>query len=431
MGCAEDDGDEHRPAVETPGRGHGDDVRPARRSIEVLLGHEGITSLHPFQSELRDLAAKSPAHDVLLEAPTGSGKTVAFLLVAFDDLARTGAPVGPPAIVVITPTRELAQQADRVIRPLARGLDRRVALLQGGVAFDPQLRNLARGADVVVATPGRLRDMVERGQVDLGGVGTVVIDEADRLADLGFADDVIEILAFVPPGARTLLVSATLDGPVRTLVRTLRSNPITLRVRGEPGQAPEGLGRGSAETPHFRVEITRERLRADLGRLLDAADRSLVFVRTRHAADRWGAWIGEDGRDAVVLHGALTTAARRAAIDAIRLGDAAVLVATDLASRGLDIAALSLVVHLERSDDEADYVHRSGRTGRAGLPGVVVNLLRKEQLRAASAMEQRLGVVAVDASIDTAVDRLDAVDVVLRHRARRPSWSPPLGRPTM
>lgn len=398
------------------------------RSVDDLVADMGITSLHPFQLDVRELAGLRPGGDVLLEAPTGSGKTVAFLLVVFDDLVRSAPPLGPPSIVVITPTRELAQQADRVIRPIARGLDRRTALLQGGVAFDPQLRNIARGADVVVATPGRLLDMCSRGQVDLGAVSSVVIDEADRLADLGFVDDVVAILGFVPGSARTLLVSATLDGPVGLLVDRLRPDPIVVRVGLDVERAPEGLGRGSAQTPHLRVEITRERLRHDLGTLLDAAGRAIVFVRTRHAADRWAGWITDDGRDAVALHGAMTSAARRATIDAMRLGDASVLVATDLASRGLDLAAVSLVVHLERSDDEIDYVHRSGRTGRAGLPGVVANLLRKEQWRAAVAMEQRLGVVADDASLDQVVGVLGAVTAELRGLRPLSPWHPPLGR---
>lgn len=400
------------------------------RSVDDFVADMGITSLHPFQLEVRELAGLRPGSDVLLEAPTGSGKTVAFLLVVFDDLVRGAPPLGPPSIVVITPTRELAQQADRVIRPIARGFGRRVALLQGGVAFDPQLRNISRGADVVVATPGRLLDMCGRGQVDLSSVSSVVIDEADRLADLGFVDDVVAILGFVPSSARTLLVSATLDGPVRLLTERLRPEPIAVRVDGDVERAPEGLGRGSAETPHWRVEITPERLRDDLGRLLDAAGRAIVFVRTRHAADRWARWITEDGRDAIALHGAMTTAARRAAIDAMRLGDASVLVATDLASRGLDLAAVSLVVHLERSDDEIDYVHRSGRTGRAGLPGVVVNLLRKEQGRAATAMEQRLGVVARDASLDRVEARLGMVTADLRMARPLTPWHPALGRRT-
>ena len=221
---------------------------------------------------------------------------------------------------------------------------------------------------------------------------------------------------------------ATLDGPVSLLTRRLRPDPIALRVDGDAERAPEGLGRGSADTPHWRVEVTRERLRDDLGRLLDAAGRAIVFVRTRHAADRWAGWITDAGRDAVALHGAMTTAARRAAIDAMRLGDASVLVATDLASRGLDLAAVSLVVHLERSDDEIDYVHRSGRTGRAGLPGVVVNLLRNDQWRAAMAMEARLGVVGEDASLDQVLDHLGAVTAELRITRPLTPWHPPLGR---
>ena len=404
-------------------------VVPAH-SIDRLLGHTGIATLYPFQTEVRALASADPRRDILLEAPTGSGKTIAFLLVVFDDLSRTPPPFGPPSIVVITPTRELAQQANLVIRPLARGLDRRVALLQGGVAFDPQLRNIARGADFIVATPGRLLDMADRGQVDLSGVSSVVIDEADRLADLGFVDDVSRILSFVPSTARTLLVSATLHGAVRRLVVNLRPDPIAVRVAGDTNRAPEGLGRGTAETPHLRLDITRERLRDDLGSLLDAAGSSIVFVRTRHAADRWAGWIREDGRDAVVLHGALSTAGRRSAIDAFRLGDTPVLVATDLASRGLDVPGVCLVVHLERSDDEIDYVHRSGRTGRAGLPGVVVNTLRTEQKRASRAMEERLGVVARDASLEEITRRLAVVTATLRTLRPTGLWRPPLGRPT-
>jgi superfamily II DNA/RNA helicase len=399
------------------------------RSVDTLLAHAGVEALYPFQSELREAAAAAPDRDVLLEAPTGSGKTLAFAAVVFDDLARLTPPVGPPAVLVITPTRELAQQSDRVLRPMARGVDRRSALLQGGVAFEPQLRNLDRGADLVVGTPGRLLDMASRGQLDLSGVQVAVVDEADRLGDLGFLDDVRAILGFVPATARRVLVSATLSGAVDELAQDLRPGPIEVRTAGESAKAPEGLGLGTNETPHLRVTIVRERLRANLGRLLDTSTKSLVFVRSRHAADRWAGWINEDGRHAGVLHGGLSTAARRQAIEAFRVGDVPVLVATDLAARGLDVPAVALVAHVEHSDDERDYVHRSGRTGRAGQPGVVVNLIRQEQHRAVVAMELRLGVIARDATLDEAVVELDSVVGSLL-RLGWVAWVPPLGRLT-
>ncbi len=399
------------------------------RSVDMLIAHAGITDLYPFQIDVRKAAATYPGRDVMLEAPTGAGKTIAYAMVAFDDLARVNPVVGPPCVLVIVPTRELAQQCDRVLRPMARGVDRRSALLQGGVSFDPQLRNLARGADVVVGTPGRLLDMIRRGQLDLSHIVLAVVDEADRLGDLGFLDDVSEILAAVPGSARRMLVSATLHGAVQELVNGLRTNPIEIRTAGEPAGTPEGLGWGTAECPHRRVTIVREDLRHDLGRLLDASPRSLVFVRSRHAADRWAGWIAEDGRRAAVLHGGLSTAARRQAIDAFRLGDEPVLVATDLAARGLDVAAVALVVHVEPSDDERDYVHRSGRTGRAGLPGVVVNLIRREQRRTVEAMEARLGVVAIDATLPETVSAIDATVAALERARGGPSpWHPPLGR---
>jgi superfamily II DNA/RNA helicase len=409
----------------------GEQEAGARRTVDTLLAHAGVEELYPFQLELRRAAAAAPDRDVLLEAPTGAGKTLAFAAVAFDDLARLHPPVGPPAVLVITPTRELAQQGDRVLRPLARGVDRRSALLQGGVAFDPQLRNLDRGADLVVGTPGRLLDMARRGQLALGGIVVAIVDEADRLGDLGFLDDVAEILRFVPLSARRVLVSATLSGAVDELARELRPGPIEVRTALAPANAPEGLGWGSHGSPHLRVTIVRERLRADLGRLLDASTRSLVFVRSRHAAVRWAGWINEDGRRAVVLHGGLSTAARRQAIEAFRLGDEPVLVATDLAARGLDIPGVALVAHVEHSDDERDYVHRSGRTGRAGLPGVVVNLIRQEQRRAVVAMEERLGVIATDVTLGEAVGVIDeVVPAIARALGRASAWTPPLGRRT-
>lgn len=394
------------------------------RSVDALIADTGVESLYPFQADLRAQAAARPDADILLEAPTGSGKTLAYAVVALDDLARTSPPIGPPAVVVIAPTRELAQQVDRVLLPFARGINRRVALLQGGVAFEPQLRNIDRGADIVVGTPGRLVDMLGRGQVVFDGVQTVIVDEADRLADMGFLDDVAVILDAVPPSARTLLVSATLSGDVDVLVDRLRSDPIVVRAGGDHEQAPEGLGLGTEDHPHRRVRMIRERLRADVGTLLDASGRSLVFVRTRYAADRWAQWIIDDGRPALALHGGLSMAGRREAVAEFRSGAVNVLVATDLAARGLDIAGVELVVHIERSDDERDYIHRSGRTGRAAAAGVVVNFLRTEQRRAAMAMEDRLGVVAVDAALDDVVSLLDDLG------QKRPCWHPPLGRRT-
>lgn len=406
------------PALAPPGT-----VETAR-SLASLLAEAGVESLHPFQTVVRREASQRRTADVLIEAPTGAGKTIAYVLVSLDHIAATNPPVGPPAVLVITPTRELAQQVDRVFLPFARGVNRRVALLQGGVSFEPQLRNIGRGADIAVGTPGRLLDLLDHGQLDLGGVEVVVVDEADRLADMGFLEDVGRILDAVPSTARTLLVSATLSGVVSSLVRRLRPDPITVRTAGSVNSAPEGLGRGTLENPHRRVEMIRERLRSHVGSLLDASSRSLVFVRTRHSADRWAGWIAEDGRDALALHGGLTTAGRRAAIGAFRAGDLPVLVATDLASRGLDVPAIELIIHLERSDDERDYIHRSGRTGRAGAGGVVVNFVRKEQRRPLLAMEERLDVKARDSSLDDVLSDLQSAG------SRPPRWSPLLGRCT-
>lgn len=406
------------------GATHGGGERPTTRSISSLLAEAGVAELHPFQTDVRAAAAERRQADVLIEAPTGAGKTVAYLLIALDDIAANDPPVGPPAVLVITPTRELAQQVDRVLLPFGRGVNRRVALLQGGVSYEPQLRNISRGADIAVGTPGRLLDLLRHEQLDLSGVGVVVVDEADRLADMGFLDDVGRILDRVPSTARTVLVSATLSGAVRSLVQRLRPDPIVVRATGAPHSAPAGLGQGTSENPHRRVVMIRERLRSDVGTLLDASQRTLIFVRTRHSADRWAGWIVDDGREALALHGGLTTAGRRAAIGAFRAGDLPVLVATDVASRGLDVPMIELVVHLERSDDERDYIHRSGRTGRAGNGGIVVNFVRHEQRRPLLAMEQRLGVHACDATL------LEVADDVASLGLRPPRWSPPIGRRT-
>jgi superfamily II DNA/RNA helicase len=399
--------------------------RAEPKSVDALLLEAGIEQLHAFQISVRQQAAQHPERDVLIEAPTGSGKTLAYALLALDDMERLGLAVGPPAALIIAPTRELAQQVDQVLLPYARGVNRRVGLLQGGVAYEPQLRNLARGADLVVGTPGRLLDMLERRQLDLEGLAVVVIDEADRLADMGFLEDVDKILDAVPVAARVVLVSATLDRGVAGLMARMRPNPIAVQAAGDVGQAPEGLGLGTQENPHRRLRLTREFLRSDLGKLLDASSRSLVFVRTRHSADRWAGWIEEDGRTALALHGGLTPGARLRAITAFRNGEVPVLVATDLAARGLDVAGVELVAHLERSDDERDYIHRSGRTGRAGKRGVVVNFVRKETLRPVLAMEARLGVLVADATIPEVVRLLDGLA-----DQRSGPWHPPLGRTT-
>jgi ATP-dependent RNA helicase RhlE len=327
-------------------------LRPALRDAVDRLGHSA-----PTAAQEGAIPALLDGHDVLLCAPTGTGKSLAFLLPLVHALGDAGD--GPPRALVIAPTRELAEQLAATAAALGHG--ERVVALYGGVADGPQTRRLAQ-SDLVIATPGRLLDLLDRGLVDMSCVERLVLDEADRLLDDGFAPDLARILAALPARRQTALVSATLPPAVEALARSLLHEPARIWVDEE---APP-LDRITQHVYYVR-KADKHRL---LAHVLDTVRRALVFTRTREGADRAVELLASRGHQAVGLHGEKTQAVRRAALEAFRDGAVDVLVATDVASRGLHVQGLEAVVLFDLPSEAETYVHRVGRTARAGARGV-------------------------------------------------------------
>ena len=320
--------------------------------------------------------------DILAEAPTGSGKTLAFGLPLVERTARTGA---QPAALVLVPTRELATQVADDLRPLAETKGLRVATVYGGVSVGPQAKR-ARGAHVLVATPGRLNDLLEQRLVKLDAVRTLVLDEADRMLDMGFKPQVDRILRTVPTNRQTLLFSATLDGAVAELARAYTSNASRFRA-----ELPSDRRPGTIE--HTFVPVTNEGKLDRLVEHLAHTERglALVFVRTKHGADKLVRKLAREDVAAVAMHGNLSQNQRERALARFESGKVPTLVATDVAARGLDIDDITHVINFDPPHGDEDYVHRVGRTGRAGRSGTGVTFVLPEQQHDVGKLAERLG----------------------------------------
>ena len=359
--------------------------------VIATLEERGITTPTEIQAlVVRDGMA---GRDIIGRAPTGSGKTIAFGLVLVDVLARHGRAARGPSGLVLVPTRELADQVGDELA-LLLGDRRGVAVVVGGVAYDRQVRAAAK-ASVVVATPGRLEDLIARRDVSLGGVRIAVVDEADRMADMGFLQAVQRILALCPGNRQTLLFSATLDDRVAKLSNQFQKSPARYEVSGAV-DAPN--------IEHVVRIVPRERRLGAVAEEVDRCGSLILFCRTKHGSDRVSRQLADEGISSVVIHGNRSQAQRRTALEAFRSGRADVLVATDVAARGIHIDAVPCVVHWDPPAEDADYVHRSGRTARAGQPGRVVSLVDPGQKRLVSKMFARLG-------YDTTVDESDSRDL--------------------
>jgi superfamily II DNA/RNA helicase len=329
----------------------------------------------PFAIQSRTLPDALSGRDVLGRAQTGSGKTLAFGLPLLTRLAAEGhhrASLRPRALVLV-PTRELAKQVADALGPLGHALDLRVATVYGGAPMGRQIDNLRRGVDLVVATPGRLIDLMERGAIVLDRISVAVLDEADHMADLGFLPAVTRILDATPTGGQRMLFSATLDRGVDKLVARYLSDPAIHAV---------ATAVSSIESMEHRVFM----LRSD-DKVAVAAEialrpaRTLFFVRTKHGADRLAKQLSRHGVDAVAIHGNLNQNQRQRALDGFAAGHTRVLVATDVAARGIHVDDVDLVVHFDPPNDHKDYLHRSGRTARAGANGTVVSFVEPQQAR--------------------------------------------------
>ncbi len=334
----------------------------------------------PFPIQSATIPDILEGRDVAGRAPTGSGKTLAFGLPI---LATCGvASSRRPTALILSPTRELAAQIRRDLAPYGKATKRQVFAVYGGVRYQAQRDLLNRGVDVLVATPGRLEDLMEQGAVSLANVTIVAVDEADRMADMGFLPAVRRILDATRDGRQTLLFSATLDGDVGVLVRDYQTDP----VRHESGIADPDL----TTVDHYFWEVDK----ADKVRHAAQAVRSLgtaiVFTRTRHGADRLARQIEGEGIRAVAIHGGRTQNQRDRALRSFTNGEVDALIATDVAARGIHVDDVSTVVHFDPPNDDKDYVHRSGRTARAGASGTVVSLVMHSEKRAVRRMQQRL-----------------------------------------
>ncbi|KAF1061492.1 DEAD/DEAH box helicase [Variovorax sp.] len=323
-------------------------------------------------------AAAIPAilqgRDLRGSAQTGSGKTAAFSLPLLHRLAADSAG-GERRLraLVLVPTRELAAQVGETLRDLARALpDRlRIAVVFGGVSINPQLMGLRGGADLIVATPGRLLDLVEHNALRLDAIATLVLDEADRLFDLGFAEELGRILAQLPAKRQNLLFSATFPQAIQALADRMLRDPETIDVQGEPGTAPDIVQRAIEVDSTRRTQLLRHLLEQHG----EAWGRVLVFVATQHAAQTVAEKLYRHGIYAVPFHGDISQGARTDILDQFKQSRWDVVVATDLAARGLDIARLPVVVNYDLPRSPTDYVHRIGRTGRAGESGLAISFV--------------------------------------------------------
>jgi superfamily II DNA/RNA helicase len=351
----------------------------------AALEHAGITTAFPIQAvALPDCLA---GRDVCGRAPTGAGKTLAFGLAILSRIAASprGGRRGRrhPAALVLVPTRELAAQIEEVLVPLAAAIGARVTSIYGGVGYAKQQAALRGGIDVLVACPGRLTDLVERGSVDLSHVDVVVVDEADRMADMGFLPAVRRLVDRTCSSRQTLLFSATLDGPVDKLIRDYQRDPARHAVE------PTGADCGNVLHHFWRVEANdRVAVTTDA---VTAGGPAVVFCRTKRGADRLSDRLARSGLASAAIHGNRSQSQRERALGAFRAGRLDVLVATDVAARGIHVDAVPLVVHFDPPADATDYVHRSGRTGRAGADGTVVSLVGSEHLGATKLIQRRLG----------------------------------------
>jgi len=343
----------------------------------ALLRAVGVVGFsNPTPVQVQAIPAALTGQDVQAQAQTGSGKTVAFVLPLLQHLvSRPGQVPRRLRGLVLVPTRELAAQVGEVVRSLAQHLPQpvRVAVLFGGVSVNPQMMGLRGGADIVVATPGRLLDLVAHNALRLSQVEMLVMDEADRLLDLGFADEISRVLALLPPRRQTLLFSATLGPSVQALAAALLHAPVVIEVPDAPvEQQPAIVQRVIKVDANRRTELLRHLIQAEGWR------RVLVFVATQYAAQHVAWKLYKAGLFATPYHGGMAQGARTQVLAEFKAGQWDVVVTTDLAARGIDIAELPVVVNYDLPRSATDYLHRIGRTGRAGAAGLALSFVSDE-----------------------------------------------------
>ena len=348
--------------------------------LVAALAARGI--VEPFPIQALTLVDALAGRDVCGKAKTGSGKTLAFGL-ALIERSLPSAP-GCPDSLVLVPTRELAVQVAEVLSPLAEAMGRTVAAVYGGASMERQIQQVTAGADIVIATPGRLIDLGERGAVNVSHVRHVVLDEADRMADMGFLPQVEWFLRRIQGDHQTLLFSATLDGDVDHVVRTYLRDPVRHEVESSQATVEEMSHRFLKVHQMDKPKVTAAVARSQ--------SRTLVFARTKRGADRLAEQLQREGLRVGTIHGDLRQQQREAALRDFTAGKVPVLVATDVAARGIHVEGIDVVIHYDPPEDHKAYLHRSGRTARAGVEGVVVTLVLWDQQLEVERLQKRLGV---------------------------------------
>jgi len=362
--------------------------------LVAVLSARGITQPTPIQAAT--LPDSLAGRDVLGRGRTGSGKTYAFLLPLVARLAADGGRARPrrPRALVLAPTRELVGQIEESLRPLAEAAGLTTRTVFGGVGQHPQVQGLRRGADIVLACPGRLEDLIGQGHCDLADVEVTVLDEADHMADLGFLPAVRRLLDQTPRESQRLLFSATLDKAIDVLVKRFLRSPVTHQA--DSAQSPV------ATMDHHVLHVAREHRVPVLVDLASAPGRTVVFTRTKHGAKALTRQLNSRGVPTVELHGNLSQGARTRNMEAFHSGRASTLVATDIAARGIHVDDVALVVHADPPVEHKAYLHRSGRTARAGARGTVVTLMTDDQVRDVRQLTRAAGIKPTTTRVDGA-----------------------------
>ncbi|BBZ52257.1 DEAD/DEAH box helicase [Mycobacterium heidelbergense] len=381
-------------------------------SLVDALAARGV--YRPFPIQVETLPDTLGGRDVLGRGKTGSGKTLAFSIPLVGRLDPGDRRPGRPTGLVLAPTRELATQIAATIEPLATVRGLRVATIFGGVSQSKQVTALKSGIDIVVACPGRLEDLMKQGLINLGAVQVTVIDEADHLADLGFLPSVTRILAASPATGQRMLFSATLDAAVDTLVKRFLTRPVTRSVAETTSSAPV--------MKHHLFYVDGPQAKKELvHRLAAGSSRRILFLRTKHQARKLTRQLTQSGIASVELHGNLSQTARDRNLAAFAAGHARVLVATDIAARGVHVDNIELVVHVDPPVEHKAYLHRSGRTARAGASGDVVTIVLPEQRRETESMMRRAAIRTVPRQVTAASPVIHALAGQAAPRAAVPA----------
>jgi len=355
-----------------------------RAELLDAIQASGYTTPTPIQQQA--IPAILNGDDLLAAAQTGTGKTAAFTLPMLERLAASRPADGkrPVRLLVVAPTRELAAQIHESVKAYGKNLPLRSAVIFGGVGMQPQIDRLRRGVDILIATPGRLLDHLQRGNARLDRLESVVLDEADRMLDMGFIHDIRKLMKQLPKQRQTLLFSATFSSDIRRLASGMLQNPVEIDV------APRNSAAETVAQKVYRLEKSEKR--RVLSRLIREGDwqQVLVFTRTKHGANNLTRQLDKDGLSAAAIHGNKSQTARVKALDGFKRGKVRVLVATDIAARGLDIDQLPHVVNYDLPHVAEDYVHRIGRTGRAGNEGEAISLVAPDEAKLLKGIERLL-----------------------------------------